>query len=181
MDLELCHAIDGSHAIVDFLLAQGAVHGFVISAAATLFIVQVRVVQLLIQNASKRHTRVEFDPGRRKHEVDVPSYFIAPEFDHSSQIELADDLVRFNQGVHVCLQSVLRVDRLLIKFDLDEAIRVSSNDEVDLGPVHHDYLLDVVHDIWELRRRQSLQTLVLLRRSEISMKEIFIAKPLGSL
>ena len=90
---------------------------------------------------------IKFDPRRSQHEVDVTLELIAPEFDNSTQVELADDIMRLDQSVHVGLESMVRVNALLIKLNLDKAIRVRANDEVDLGPVHHDHLFDVVDDI----------------------------------
>ena len=67
---------------------------------------------------------------------------------------------------------------LLVEFDLNEAVRVRADDEVDLSPVDHDHLLDVVHNVWQLRRGQTLKTLVKLGRSEISVQNLLFMEPL---
>jgi len=108
---------------------------------------QVGFVQLLDQVATEREFGVELDPGRSQHEVDMTSEFVAPELDHSAQVELADHIVRLDQRVHVGFQAVFSVDTFLVKLNLDKAIRVGSDDEVDFGPVDHDYFLHVVHDV----------------------------------
>ena len=39
---------------------------------------------------------------------------------------------------------MLSINALLVKFDLDEAVGVCADYKVDLGPVHHNDLLDIV-------------------------------------
>ena len=77
---------------------------------------------------------------------------VSPELDHTAQVELADDLMALYQSVHICLETVLSINALLVKFDLDEAVRVCADYEVDLGPVHHDDLLDIVYKVGQLTR-----------------------------
>ena len=105
---------------------------------------------------------------------------VAPELDHTAQVELADDVMRLNQGVHVGLESMICIDALLIKLDLDEAVRVCSDDEVDLGPVNHNHLLDVVNNVWQLARNEALKTAILLCRSEIAIEDLLLVEPLGA-
>lgn len=96
MDLELRHIVNWAHAIMHLLLSlslERAVNGFVVISVHTIVLVQIGVVELLVQNASERHTWVKFDPGRRQHEVDVAFDLVAPELDHSSEIELAHHIV----------------------------------------------------------------------------------------
>ena len=105
-------------------------------------------------------------------------HLVAPEFDYAPQVELTDDLVRLDQGVHVGLEAMLSINGLLIKLDLNEAIRVRSDDEVDLRPVDHDDFLDIVHDIRQLLWRESLQTAIKLCRSEVSIEDLLVVEPL---
>jgi len=159
VDLKLCDAIgrDGAHTIIDFLLADVGERAIdCITVAASGVLIQVRIVELLVQNSTEGEAGVELDPGWRQHEVDMALHLVAPEFDHSAQVELADDLVRLDECVHVRLQAMLRVHRLLVKFDFNEAVRVRSNDEVDFSPVDHDNLLYIVDDVWQLLWGQSL-------------------------
>ena len=72
------------------------------------------------------------------------------------------------------------IDALLIKLDLDEAVRVSSDDKVDLSPVNHDHLLDVVYNVRQLAWDEALKTAILLRRSEIAIENLLLVKPLGA-
>ena len=74
--------------------------------------------------------------------------FVRPELDDSSEIELADNLMRLNQCIHVGLEAVLSVNTFLVEFDLDKAVRVGSNDEVNFSPINHDNFLHVIHNIW---------------------------------
>ena len=151
MNLELCYVIDRAHPVIDLgltLVLNRAINSVVVARTAPAVVLShIGIVELLIQNASKRKTWVKLDPGRSQHEVNMPLELITPELDHPSQVELADHLMRLNQGVHVSLEAVLRINRLLVKLDLDEAVRIRSNDEVDLRPVNHDHLLDVVHNV----------------------------------
>jgi len=118
-------------------------------AAIALFdiVVHICLVYLLVENACIRHARIELDPGRREHEVDMACELIAPEFDDASQVELTDYVVRLDQGVHIGFQAILCINAFLVELDLNEAVRVRANDEVHLGPVDHDYFLDVVNDV----------------------------------
>ena len=72
---------------------------------------------------------------------------VSPELDDTAQVKLADDLVALYQSVHICLETVLSINALLVKFDLDEAVRVCADYEVDLCPVYHDDLLDIVYKV----------------------------------
>lgn len=105
---------------------------------------------------------------------------VSPKLNYSSQVKLTDHLMRLNQRIHVCFQTVLGIDTLLVKLDLDKAIRVCSNDEIYFCPIHHDYFLYVVDDIRQLLLRKSFKTPVLLRRSEVSTEDLLLVKPLGS-
>jgi hypothetical protein len=73
------------------------------------------------------------------------------------------------EGIHVSLQSQLSVYTFLVKFNLDEVIRVSPYYEIYLGPVYHYHLFKIVNYIWKLLLGDSLQTLVLKRRLEVSV------------
>ncbi len=77
---------------------------------------------------------------------------VAPKFNNSAQVKLIDHVMRLDKGVHVGLETMLSVDRFLIKFDFDKAIGIGANDKVDLSPVDHNNFLDIVYDIRELAR-----------------------------
>ena len=96
VDLELSHVVDRAHTVMYLLLSMSlerAVNGFVVISVHTVIFVQIGVVKLLIQNASKCHARVELYPGGRQHEVDVALDLVAPKLDHASQVELAHHVV----------------------------------------------------------------------------------------
>ena len=161
MYLELSNIIDRAHPFIHFslsLVLHRAVNSVIVSSATScpILIIQIRIVELLIENASKSKSWVKFDPRWCKHEVDVTFQLVAPKLDDSSQVKLADHFVRLDKSIHVRLQAMFSVDRFLVELDLDKAIWISSNDEVDFGPVHHDDLLDIVHDVRQLSRRQTL-------------------------
>jgi hypothetical protein len=130
----------GTTVLVVFALAGAAIALFDI-------VVHICLVYLLVENACISHARIELDPGRREHEVDMACELIAPEFDDASQVELADHVVRLDQGVHIGSKAVLCINAFLVELDLNEAVRVRANDEIHFGPVDHDYFLDVVNDV----------------------------------
>lgn len=74
--------------------------------------------------------------------------FIAPVFKHLLKVELADNLVGSQHGIHVRTKPQVSVYASLIKLDLDKAVRVGTNNEIDLSPINHDYLLDIVDNVW---------------------------------
>ena len=76
------------------------------------------------------------------------------------------------QSVHICLETVLSINALLVKFDLDEAVRVRADYEVDLCPVHHDDLLDIVYKVRQLTRDEAFETAVLLRWTEVAVQNL---------
>ena len=73
---------------------------------------------------------------------------------------------------------MLCIDTLLIKLDLNKAIRIRSNDEVDLRPINHDDFLHIVNDIGQLRWDESFKTAILLSRSEVSVEDLLLVEPL---
>ena len=73
---------------------------------------------------------------------------VSPEFNDSTKIELADHIMWLDESVHVSFETMLCVNTLLVKFYLDEAVRVSSDDEIYLSPVNHDNLFNIIHNIW---------------------------------
>ena len=105
---------------------------------------------------------------------------IAPELDDSAKVELADYFVRFDKCVHVGLETVLRIHRLLVELNLNEAIGVRPDYEVYLGPVDHYHLLHVVDDVREFLGRQTLNAPVLLSRSKIAMQDLLVGEPFCS-
>jgi len=83
------------------------------------------------------------------------------------------------QGVHVGLQTKFCVDTFLIEFDLDKAIWICANNEVNFGPIDHDHLLDVVNHIWQLSSVDLVHTFVICRWLEVSMEDLVLVEPLG--
>ena len=69
------------------------------------------------------------------------------------------------------------VDRFLIEFDFNEAVRVGADDEVDFSPVDHDDLLYIVDQVGQLGSVQTLKTTVLLCGSEITVKDLLLVEP----
>lgn len=49
-----------------------------------------------------------------------------------------------DESIHIGFETHVGIDGLLVKLDLDEAIRISTYDEVDFRPVDHNYLFDIV-------------------------------------
>ena len=180
MDSKLSYVIYRTHSIIDFLLLHGAVDSIIFTHAISIFSINIRIIQLLIQNTSQVSLGVKFDPRRSKHEVDVAFEFVSPVFDYTAQIELTDNIVRLNKRVHVSFETMLCVHTLLIELDLNEAIRICTNYEVDFCPVDHDDLLYVVDYIRQLLLSKSFKTSVLLRWSEITIQYLLLVKPLGS-
>ena len=43
---------------------------------------------------------------------------------------------------------MLCINTLLVKFYLNEAVRVGANDEVYLRPINHDNFFYIIHDVW---------------------------------
>jgi hypothetical protein len=171
---------DGTHAIVDFVLLAAlkrAIHCFIVRSHCAI-IVQICVIELVVQHVSHQSCRVKLDPGRGQHKVDVPFQLITPELNHSAQVELTYNFMRLDQGVHVSLETMLSVNRFLIKFDFNETIRVCANDKVDFGPIDHDHFLDVVYYIWELACRQSFQASVKLGRPKVAIQKFLVVQPL---
>ena len=73
---------------------------------------------------------------------------------------------------------MLCINTLLVKLDLNKAIRIRSNDEVDLCPINHDDFLHIVNDIGQLRWDESFKTAILLSRSEITVEDLLLVEPL---
>ena len=61
----------------------------------------ISIIDLLVQNAGISDTWIEFDPIWSQHEIHVSLIFVTPEFDHSAELELGDDLMGFDDCVHV--------------------------------------------------------------------------------
>lgn len=120
---------------------------------------------------------VESDPGWGQHEVNVSFISEAPIFEDAFQVELADYLMCGQNSVHVGLQTKLSVDASLIELDLNKAVRVRSYDKVDLGPIYHNDLLNIVDNIWELLLGHSLHALVHLCWFELSMQDFVLFDP----
>ena len=123
-------------------------------------------------------SRVKADPWRGKHEVHMALVFVAPVLKHLLEIELADNIMRSEHGVHVCFESELCVDTPLVKLYLYKAIWVGPDDEVDFGPINHNNLLYIVNDVWQLLFRYSLHSSVHLSWLELSMKDLVLFDPL---
>ena len=104
MDLKLSHVVNRAHPVIDFIPLfpeLRAINCLVVNLLTAILFIQVGIIELLIQNSTEGLTRVELDPGRRQHEVDMALELVAPEFDNSAQVELADDVVGLDQRVHV--------------------------------------------------------------------------------
>ena len=125
-------------------------------------------------------SRIESDPRGCKHEVDMSIIFVAPVFEHLLKVELADNLVGGQHGVHVGTKPQVSVYASLIKLDLDKAVRVGSNNEIDFGPVNHDNLLDIVYNVRELLLRHTLHAAIHLCRLELSGQYFIVLNPLGA-
>jgi hypothetical protein len=123
--------------------------------------------------------RVEFYPLWSQHEVNVVVVFVSPVLQNFSEIELADDLMSGDEGVHISLETKLSINRFLIKLYLNEAIRVCSDDKVDLGPIDHDYLFDVVDNIRQLSLVDLIHGPIILTRLEVTVENLVLMQPFG--
>ena len=56
--------------------------------------------------------------------------------------------MRGDKCIHISFETQLGINWLLIEFDLDKTIWISSYDKVNFCPVNHYYFFDVVYDIW---------------------------------
>jgi len=108
----------------------------------------------------------------------VTLIFEAPVLQNFLKIKLTDHIVSCQHSIHIGLETEVSVYRPLIKFDLNKAIRVGSNDKVDLGPVNHDNRLYVVHNVGQLLLRHTLHTAVHLCGLELSGKNFVFFNPL---
>jgi len=86
--------------------------------------------------------------------------------------------VRLYDCVHVGFEAELRVNAFSVEFDFNERVWVRSNDEVNLRPVDHDHLLQVVDHVWQLARRHPLQRFVSLRRPKLPIHNFVFVEPL---
>jgi hypothetical protein len=123
---------------------------------------------------------VEPDPGRRQHEVDVPVVAVAPILEHLLQVELRDHIMCGEESVHVGFKAQFSVDGALVELDLHEAIRIGPDDEIDLRPVNHDHLLDVVYDVGQLLLGHPFHAAVCLGWLELTVKNFVLFNPLRS-
>ena len=73
---------------------------------------------------------------------------VSPELYDSSQIELTNDFMRFDERVHVSFKAVFGVNALLVELDLNETVRICTDNKVYFGPIDHDDFLNIIHDIW---------------------------------
>jgi hypothetical protein len=109
----------------------------------------------------------------------VAIFGITPELEHSLEFELTNDLVSGNQRVHVGFQPQRSVDGFLVELYFYEAVRVRSYNEVDFGPVDHNYLLDVVDHVWQLAFSQTLHAPAVLVGLEVTCQDLALVQPLG--
>ena len=65
----------------------------------------VSIIDLLIQDAGISDAWVEFDPIWCQHEIHVALVLVAPKLDHSTELELRDDLMRLDNCVHISFQA----------------------------------------------------------------------------
>lgn len=122
--------------------------------------------------------RIESDPRGCKHEVDVSIIFEAPVFKHLLKVELANDLVGRQHGVHVGPKPQVSVYTSLVKLYLDKTVRVGPNYEIDFSPVNHDNLLDIVDNVWQLLLCHTLHATIHLCRLELSSQYFIVLDPL---
>ena len=120
---------------------------------------------------------VEPDPRGRQHEIHMPLVSPAPVLENLLQIELTYHVMCCKQCVHVSLEAKLSVDRALVELDLDEAVRVCTNDEVDFRPIDHDNFLDVVYNVRELLLGDALHGPVHLCRLKLSVEDFILLDP----
>lgn len=120
---------------------------FVIISFGLIHLVLFDLVFLHFENTAVNVARIELYPLGCEHEVYVTIVFEAPVFEDLSQIELGDDLVGCDESVHIGFETHVSIDGFLVEFDLDEAIRIGTYNEVDFGPVDHNHLLDIIHHV----------------------------------
>ena len=101
----------------------------------------------LLQAREVHVGRIESDPRRSEHEVNVSLVAVSPEFEHLFEIELGNNFMCGQHSIHVCLQPEVCVNWTLIEFDFHKTVWICSDDEVDFSPIYHNNLLDVVHYI----------------------------------
>ena len=83
-------------------------------------------------------------------------------------------------GVHVCPQAQISVNAPLIELDLNEAVRVGTDNEVNLSPINHNNLLYVVNDIRELLLCDTFHTAIHLCWLKLTGQNFILFYPLGS-
>lgn len=105
--------------------------------------------------------------------------FEAPVFQHLSQIELGDDLVGSNESIHIGFETHVSIDRFLVEFDLDEAIRISTYDEINFGPVDHNYLFDIVDYVGQLLSIDLFGATIICTGLEVTVQNFVLVEPLG--
>jgi len=80
--------------------------------------------------------------------------------------------------IHVCFQAEIGVDGSLVKFYFNKTVRISSNDKVDLCPINHDDLLNIVHNVRQLLFGDSLHAPVHLGWLELTSENLIFLNPL---
>ena len=123
--------------------------------------------------------RVEFDPLRSKHKVNMLLIFISPVFQHLPQVKLADHLMSRNQSVHVSFQAEFCVYAFLVELYFNKAVWVGSNNKVYFCPIYHDYLFYVVYHVWQLSSINLIHASLFGSWLEIAMENLVFMEPFG--
>ena len=62
-----------------------------------------RCSSCLLQAREVHVGRIESDPGRSQHEINVSLVPVSPEFEHLFEIELRNNLMCGEHSIHICL------------------------------------------------------------------------------
>ena len=104
----------------------------------------------ILSGLKARHVnvgRIETDPRRCKHEINMSLISEPPVLEDLFKIELTDNFMSSEHCVHISFETQISVYTSLVKLNLHEAVRIRPNNEVHLCPINHYNLLDVVDDI----------------------------------
>ncbi len=113
-------------------------------------------------------SRIKSNPRRSKHEVNMSFISVAPILENLFKIELADNFMCGKHGIHVGSKSKISVNASLIKFNLDETVRIGAYNKVHFSPVDHYNLFDIVHDVRKLLLGDSFHASVHLSRFKLT-------------
>ena len=82
-----------------------------------------------------------------------------------------------DESIHIGFETHVCIDGFLVKFDLNEAIRIGTYDEVYFCPVDHNNFFDVVDHIWQLLSVNFLGATVICTWFEISVQDLVFMQP----